>query len=87
MALPKILKTLDEKLDRILEILETPVSDPVPTTGIDPAQIAAWLDYDSYAAHEIIARIPSLPTEQREALRDYELANKARKSVLEALTD
>lgn len=85
MALPKILRTLDEKLDRILAILETPVSDPVPTTSINPAQIVTWLDYDSYAAHEIIARSASLSTEQRAALRDYELANKARKSVLEAL--
>lgn len=87
MALPKILKQLDEKLDRILAILEAPtfpIAD-VPPQPIDPAEMAASIDYDSYSAKEIIERVASLSDEERAALAVYEADHANRKTVLEAL--
>lgn len=91
MALPKILKKLDEKLDRILAILEAPtfpIAEPPPggpLGAIDPEQMAASIDYDSYSAKEIIERVASLSDEERDALAVYEAGHANRKTVLEAL--
>jgi len=87
MTLPKTLDRIEEKLDRILALLEQPPAEPdsnEPTT-LDPAAVAQLLDYDSYTAKEIIERVSSLPLEQRAALLIYEQQNAARKTVLEAL--
>lgn len=91
MALPKSLARIEEKLDRVLAILEQqPTPAPAepegnePTT-LDPTAVAQLLDYDSYTAKEIIERVPSLLPEQRAALLIYEQAHAARKTVLEAL--
>lgn len=92
MSLPKSLTRLEEKLDRVLAILE---QQPAPAsaepesnepTTLDPAAVAHLLDYDSYNAKEIIERAPSLPPEQKAALLIYEQAHAARKTVLEALS-
>lgn len=87
MALPKILKKLDEKLDRILAILEAPtfpIAEP-PAQPIDPDEMAASIDYDSYSAKEVIERVASLTPEERAALAIYEAGHANRKTVLEAL--
>lgn len=87
MALPKILKQLDEKLDHILAILKAPtfpIGDETPEP-IDPEQMAASIDYDSYSAKEIIERVASLSDEERDALAVYEAGHANRKTVLEAL--
>ena len=99
MALPKKLDHIDEKLDRILAnqdrilaILEPPATPTdgeladILTPDADPAALfAASIDYETYSAQEIIDRAPSLSAEERGLLHDYENANKARKTVLEAL--
>lgn len=89
MALPKTLDRLEEKIDRILGLLEPqPVeTDPEESesTTLDPTAVAQLLDYDSYSAKEIIERVPSLLPEQKAALLVYEQAHAARKTVLEAL--
>jgi hypothetical protein len=87
VALPKILKQLDVKLDRILAILDAPVfpiaeETPAP---MDPAAVAAAIDYDSYSAKEIIERIASLTDAERAALAVYEAGKQNRKTVLEKL--
>lgn len=87
MALPKILNELDKKLDRILAILEAPafpIADETPQP-IDPATMAASIDYDSYSAKEVIERIASLSPDERAALAVYEAAHGNRVSVLKAL--
>lgn len=87
MALPKILKQLDEKLDRILAILEAPtfpIGEETPEP-IDPDEMAASIDYDSYSTKEIIERVASLTPEERDALAIYEAGHANRKTVLEAL--
>lgn len=91
MALPKTLDRIEEKLNRILAILEQqPTPEPAepesnePAT-LDPFAVAQLLDYDTYNAKEIIERAPSLLPEQRAALLIYEQAHAARKTVLEAL--
>lgn len=91
MSLPKTLDRIEEKLDRVLAILEQqPAPEPAepesnePTT-LDPVAVAQLLDYDTYTAKEIIERAPSLSSEQRAALLIYEQQNAARKTVLEAL--
>lgn len=88
MSLPKILKELDNKLDRILAILEAPTfpiaeESPAP---LDPAAVAAAIDYDSYSAKEIIERVASLSLQERDALAVYEAGKQKRKTVLDALT-
>ena len=87
MALPKILKQLDEKLDRILAILEAPVFPvgEVTPAPIDPAAMAASIDYDSHSAKEVIERVASLSLEERDALAVYEAGKQKRKTVLDAL--
>jgi hypothetical protein len=96
MALPKILRQTDErierieaKLDEVLAMLagtpetnEPPVADP----PVDPAVVAAALDYDSYSAKEIIDRAPSLEGWQRSALVAYEQAHSNRATVIKALS-
>lgn len=91
MALPKTLDRIEEKLNRILAILEQqPTPEPAEPEGnepatLDPFAVAQLLDYDTYNAKEIIERAPSLLPEQRAALLIYEQAHAARKTVLEAL--
>jgi hypothetical protein len=88
MALPKTLDRIEQKLDRILEILEQPafpVGEPLDTEALDPAAVAAALDYDSYTAAEVIDRVASLTDAERAALVEYESAGKARPTVLKAL--
>lgn len=89
MSLPKTLDRIEEKLDRVLAILEQqPAPEPEsnePTT-LDPVAVAQLLDYDTYTAKEIIERVPSLDPTQRAALLIYEQAHAARKTVLEALS-
>ena len=87
VALPKILSQLDKKLDRILAILEAPVFPigEVTPDPIDPAAMAAAIDYDSYSAKEVIERVASLTPEERAALAIYEAGHANRKTVLEAL--
>lgn len=87
MALPKILAQLDNKLDRILAILEAPTfpiaeESPAP---LDPAAVAAAIDYDSYSAKEIVERVASLSDAERAALAVYEASKGNRSSVLKAL--
>lgn len=87
MALPKILKQLDQKLDRVLAILEAPtfpIADEAPAP-LDPAAVAAAIDYDSYSAKEVIERIASLSDAERAALAVYEAGKQNRKTVLEKL--
>lgn len=93
MALPKTLTRIEEKLDRVLAILEQPPAEGAPAepesnepATLDPVAVAQLLDYDSYNAKEIIERVPSLLPEQRAALLIYEQAHAARKTVLEALS-
>jgi hypothetical protein len=89
MALPKVLNRIEQKLDRILELLEQPtfpVGAPDESAAeLDPAAVAAALDYESYNAKEIIERVASLTDAERAALAQYEAANQGRKTVLEAL--
>lgn len=88
MALPKTLDRIEQKLDRILTILEQPafpVGSPLDATTLDPAQVAAALDYDSYTAAEVIDRAGSLTDAERAALVAYEIAGKARLTVIKAL--
>lgn len=88
MALPKVLTRIEEKLDRILSILEAPsfpIAEPTPEP-IDPAAMAASIDYDSYSAKEVIERVASLTPEERAALAIYEAGKQNRKTVLAALT-
>ena len=87
MALPKILAELDKKLDRVLAILEAPVfpiADEAPAP-LDPAAVAAAIDYDSYSAKEVIERVASLSDAERAALAVYEAGKGNRSSVLKAL--
>lgn len=92
MSLPKTLDRIEEKIDRVLAILEqqpTPApAEPERTapTSVDPVAVAQLLDYDTYTAKEIIERAPSLSPEQKAALLLYEQMNAARKTVLEALS-
>lgn len=89
MALPKVLNRIEEKLDRILAILEAPAFPVgVPDDSgapLEPDAVAAALDYDSYNAKEIVERVASLTDEERAALAVYEAAHDNRKTVLEAL--
>lgn len=89
MSLPKSLTRLEEKLDRVLAILEQRPDPLEPESSepatLDPVAVAQLLDYDSYNAKEIIERVPSLTLEQKAALMIYEKAGAARKTVLEAL--
>lgn len=87
MALPKILAQLDAKLDRVLAILEAPVFPigEAASEPIDPAAMAASIDYDSYSAKEVIERIASLSPDERAALAVYEAGKQNRSSVLKAL--
>lgn len=88
MALPKVLNRIEQKLDRILELLEQPtfpVGAPDESADLEPSAIAAALDYDSYNAKEIIERVASLTDGERAALVAYEAAHGNRKTVLEAL--
>lgn len=87
MALPKILNELDKKLDRILAILEAPVFPIAEAVEepIDPAAMAASIDYDSYSAKEVIERIASLSADECAALAVYEAGKQNRVSVLKAL--
>lgn len=89
MALPKSLDRIEQKLDRILAILEKPafpVGEPDETSAeLDPAAVAAAIDYDSYNAKEVIERVASLTDAERAALALYEAAHANRKTVLEAL--
>lgn len=90
MALPKVLARMEAKLDEVLAILKQPPALPpengMDETTIDPAAVAAALDYDTYTAREILARVASLEPWQRQALHTYEAAHANRKSVLEALS-
>lgn len=87
MALPKILKELDRKLDRVLAILEAPVFPiaDAPPQPLDPETVAAAIDYDSYSAKEIVERVDSLSDAERAALAVYEAGKGNRVSVLKAL--
>lgn len=98
MALPKSLDRIEGKLDQVLAQLDElsgrldalttqPATLPPldPPAELEPAAVAAALDYDTYTAAEIIERVPSLSAEERAALAAYEEAGKNRKSVLEAL--
>ena len=88
MALPKILKQLDVKLDRILAILEAPVfpiAEAPPSPPLEPDMVAVAIDYDSYSAKEIIERVASLSAAECAALAVYEAGKLNRVSVLKAL--
>jgi hypothetical protein len=70
-----------------------PVHEPVPTPADGPAEEAGiatavtseelpLADYDSLAAAQILPRLVGLTTEELDAVRRYELAHRARKTVL-----
>jgi len=61
---------------------------PVPSpsagsapAGLDPAQLAIP-GYDTLSASQVVQRLPGLSPEELEAVRLYELAGRARKTVL-----
>ena len=86
MALPKVLTRIEEKLDRVLEMLEQqPAPPPQEAPALNPDAFAQSIDYDTHNAKEVIERVASLSAEQRAALLIYEQGHANRKTVLEAL--
>lgn len=101
MSLPKTLDRIEEKVDRLLA-LKAPAAQPSAElrskpklalaepprlpVKLDPNQVAASLDYDTYNAKEVVARVASLSPAERAALLAYEQTHANRKTVLEALT-
>jgi hypothetical protein len=65
-----------------LEEPEAPVTGPGPVrTRLDPAELAIP-GYDTLSASQIVQRLPGLSVDELEAVRTYELAGRARKTVL-----
>jgi len=65
-----------------------PVVPPIPSpsagsapVGLDPAQLAIP-GYDTLSASQVVQRLPGLSPDELEAVRLYELAGRARKTVL-----
>ena len=51
-------------------------------TKVPTASELAIVDYDSLAASQVVSRLVALSAEELEAVRRYELANRARKTIL-----
>ena len=50
-----------------------------------PASELAIPDYDSLAASQVVPRLPGLTPSERAAVHDYELATRARRTILTAI--
>lgn len=57
-----------------------PATPPVPTGP--PVESLAITDYDSLSASQVVPRLESLEADELETVRSYELANRARKTIL-----
>lgn len=65
----------------------TPQAKPAQTQNTNPDNAAEpWPDYDQLGAAQVIQRLPDLSQAERDRVAAYEAQNKARKSVLDALT-
>jgi hypothetical protein len=58
---------------------ETPTEDRAP--ALDPAELSIP-GYDTLSASQVVQRLPGLSAEELEAVRVYELAGRARKTIL-----
>lgn len=93
MALPKKLDKIDERLARIEAALgidqadgEASAAPPIEPPAETPEQVAERIDYNAYSASEIIERVDSLTSWERQMLVEYEKAHDNRKTVLAALS-
>lgn len=53
-----------------------------PTYDLDEAALLAIPDYDSLAASQVVPRLAGLTSEELEAVRKYESAHRARRTIL-----
>lgn len=63
------------------EVPAPPEADADLDAGLDPAELAIP-GYDTLSASQVVQRLPGLSAEELEAVRIYELAGRARKTIL-----
>lgn len=80
----------DASADAAADVQAGPASEATPTAAPAPSRpkppfdpdTLAIPDYDSLSASQVVPRLESLATEELEAVRQYEAATRARKTIL-----
>lgn len=68
-------------LDPAAANVGAPAPDAGPGADLDPAELAIP-GYDTLSASQVVQRLPGLSSEELDAVRSYELAGRARKTIV-----